>query len=112
MKFISFLVLLVSMSACVNLAGLDDEIEAGLDDSIVASVICTQPLVVFEEGECQGHNVNGTILRDAIMKWSSSDPAVLQIDQDGLIIAVSVGTVTVTGTGARGISATFSAVVS
>ena len=112
MRPIFFSLLLVSTLACIDIAGLDEEIEAVLDDSIVASVICTQPLAVLEEGECQGKNVDGTILRDAIMKWLSSDPAVLQIDQDGLIIAVSVGTVTVTGTGARGVSATFSAAVS
>ncbi len=99
------LILLVVASACIDVTGVQEEIDAGLIDGIADNIICTQPLTVFGQGECIGRNANDTIIREAVMKWASSDPTVVRIDQDGDIVGMSIGTATITGIGLMGVPA-------
>ncbi len=99
------LLILLLLTACVDLTGVNEEIEAFRDDGVAVVIICTQPLVVGVEGECQGWNSNNTHIRPQVMKWTVSDIMKAQINQDGKIIGVGVGIVTITGIGMRDIPA-------
>lgn len=104
-KFLPLFLLLVGCINTDTITALSDEGDRLLDDSIIAFVFCTTPLAVLGQGECLGKNINGTVIRQAVLTFISSDPAVVEVDQTGHITALAVGTVTICATGSRGSTA-------
>lgn len=104
-KLLPLFLLLVGCINTDTITALSDEGDRLLDDSIVASVLCTTPLSVPGQGECLGKNINGTVIRQAVLTFISSDPGVVEVNQAGDITAFAIGTSTICATGSRGATA-------
>ncbi len=103
MRLFSLFFVLV-LAACLP-TGLDEHLNLLLDDGIVATVVCPSPLSILDEGDCAGWNVNDTKIRLGSLTWDSSDDFIVEINQDGHVLALALGVSTITATSVRGFKA-------
>lgn len=107
------------LAACgPDLSGIE-EASAYADDVLehtaVASIACeATTLAVTETARCEGRGAAGQVLvidGITVLRWSTSDPAILRVSLDGFIVGVSAGVADVIAEGPKGSRATLSITV-
>jgi len=101
------LVFVLTLVACLNITPpeVEEYLEVLVDDGIVATVTCPSLLTVLEEGDCEAFNANVTKIVLEPPTWNSSADAIIQIDQNGHMVAKAVGVSIITAIGIKGSTA-------